>query len=112
LRWVVSSQYGFSNSRARAGEIIVARDEWHKTREQKQPRRLLTAERKRDKASDHMMELEEQIAEMPATSIAEMVAKARRARASDENCYPDCDDRLSIFSASIVRGPASMFGMN
>jgi hypothetical protein len=59
-----------------------------------------------------MMELEEQIAEMPATSIAEMVAKARCARASDENCYPDCDDRLSIFSASIVRGLASMFGMN
>ena len=50
--------------------------------------------------------------EMPAISIAGMVAKARCARASDENCYPDCDDRLSIFCASIVRGLASMFGMN
>ena len=90
----------------------MARDEWHKTREQKQPRRLLTAERKRDRASDHMMELEEQIAEMPATSIAGMVAKARCARASDENCYPDCDDPLSIFSASIVRDLLAMFRMN
>jgi hypothetical protein len=62
-----------------------------------------------------MMELEQQIAEMPATSIAGMVAKARCAircaRASDENC-PDCDDPLSIFSASIVRDLLAMFRMN
>ena len=35
----------------------------------KQPRRLVTAERKRDNANDLMRELEEQIAETPATSI-------------------------------------------
>jgi hypothetical protein len=43
----------------------------------KQPRRLVTAERKRDNANDLMMELEEQIAETPATSITGMIAKAR-----------------------------------
>jgi len=55
----------------------VARDEWHKTREQKQPRRLLTTERKRDKASDHMMELEQQIAEMPANNLTLVFGRSK-----------------------------------
>ena len=49
--------------------------------------------------------------EMPAISIAGMVAKARCARASDEKCL-DCDDPLSLFSASIVRDFLAMSGMN
>jgi hypothetical protein len=37
-----------------------------------------------------------------------MIAKARCAKAYDEDCYPDCDDPLSMFSASIVRDLLAM----
>jgi len=56
-------------ARARADEIIAAHDEWRKKRDRKKPRGLVAAERKRNKVADRLIELEEQIAETPATSI-------------------------------------------
>jgi hypothetical protein len=69
----------------------------------KQPRRLVTAERKRDNANDLMMELEEQIAETPAISITGMIAKARCVQTYAEGCQAETDDPVAIFSASITR---------
>jgi hypothetical protein len=69
----------------------------------KQPRRLVTAERKRDNANDLMMELEEQIAETPATSITGMIAKARCVQTYAEGCQPEADDPVATSSASITR---------
>jgi hypothetical protein len=97
-----------AEARSRADEIIAASDEWQRTRQQKKPRRLLAAGRKRDKANAMMAELDEQIAEMPATSLEGMIAKARCAQAYDKDCCPDCDDPLSMFSASIVRDLLAM----
>ena len=68
----------------------------------------LAAERKRDKAISLIAELDEQISEIPATSIEGMIAKARCAKAYDEDCYPYCDDPLSMFGASIVRDLLAM----
>jgi hypothetical protein len=62
-------------------EIIAAHDEWRKKRDRKKPRGLVAAERKRNKVADRLIELEEQIAETPATSIGGMIAKARCAQA-------------------------------
>jgi hypothetical protein len=97
-----------AEARARADELIAASEQWQKTRDRKKPRRLVTAHRKRDQACGRMNELEERITETPATSIAGMIAKARCAKAYDANCYPDCDDPLSMFSASIVRDLLAM----
>ena len=96
-----------TEARARADEIIAASDQWQKTK-QKKPRRLVTAQRKRDQACDRMTKLEERITETPATSIAGITAKARCAKAYDADCQPDCDDPLSMFSASIVRDLLAM----
>lgn len=90
-------------ARARADEIIAAFDQWEKMRDRKKPRGMVAAERKREKASKLVIKLEKQIAKMPATSIAGMIAKARWAQAYDDDCYPECDDPLSVLSASIAR---------
>jgi hypothetical protein len=96
-----------TQARGRADEIIAPSDQWQKTRGKK-PRRLLAAERKRDEATAVMAELAERIAETPAKSIEGMIAKARCAKAHDADCYPGCDDPVSIFSASIVRDLLAM----
>jgi hypothetical protein len=98
-----------SQARARADEIIAASDQWQKTRNQKKPRSLLSAKRKYDKAEDVVIELGNQIAEMPATSIEGMIAKARCAQAYGFD--PDSDDELSTFGASIVRDLLAMTAM-
>ncbi|MEH2468851.1 hypothetical protein V1281_001893 [Nitrobacteraceae bacterium AZCC 2161] len=90
-----------AEARARADQIIAAFDQWRKNRKEKKPRRLLTAERKRDECDDRVQALEERIAEMTAATSAGMIAKARCI--VDEEYWPDCDDALSIFSTSIVR---------
>jgi hypothetical protein len=92
-----------AEARARADEIIAANDQWYRTKGKKKPRRLVAIQRKRHQLVKLMNELDERIAEMPATTMEGMVAKARCAKAYDEDCRPDCDDPLSMFGASIVR---------
>lgn len=90
-----------AEARARADQLIAASDQWRTISKEKKPRRLLAAERERDECDDRIQALEERIAEMPAATIEGMIAKARCV--VDEQYWPDSDDALSIFSASILR---------
>jgi hypothetical protein len=102
--WVVDKWMNPTpEARKRADEIITAYDLWQKTRNQKKTRKITVAKRKQDKAGRAMVKLEERLAEMPATSIVGLIAKARCAAVYEADCQPESDDPLGIFGASIVR---------
>jgi|ERR1700736_4685673 len=67
---------------ARADEIIAAYDEWHK--DGKPPRGYKKAVREKDKAERAHLQIEKQIGETRATTLAGMLAKVRCAQAYAE----------------------------
>jgi hypothetical protein len=71
-----------AEARARADEIIAAFDKWKKERK---PRGFKKAKRECDKAYTSYKQIEDEIADTPATTFQGMLAKIRCAKAYDKS---------------------------